>query len=43
VFRDLDAVEHVLSGGLAALEADPIRTQSMTGFDWIVSISLSAN
>ncbi len=43
VFRDLDAVEHVLSGGLAALEADPIRTQSMTGFDWIVSISLNAN
>lgn len=43
VFRDLDAVQDVLVDGLAALEADPIRTQSTTGFEWITSISLIAN
>jgi DDE superfamily endonuclease len=43
VFADLDAVEHVLTEGLAALEADPARTRSMTGFNWITSISLNAN
>ena len=43
VFTDLDAVEQTLTGGLAALEADPARTQSMTGFRWITSISLNAN
>jgi hypothetical protein len=42
VFADLDAIEAVLSVGLRALEADPIRTQSMTGFEWITSISLNA-
>ena len=43
VFADLDAVERTLSNGLAALEADPVRTQSMAGFGWITSISLIAN
>jgi hypothetical protein len=43
VFADLDAVEHALTEGLAALEADPARTRSMTGFNWITSISLNAN
>jgi len=32
VLADLDAVEAVLTNGLAALEANPSRTQSMTGF-----------
>lgn len=43
VFRDLDHVEHTLTQGLVDLEADPIRTQSLVGFDWITSISLNAN
>lgn len=43
VFADLDAVEHALTAGLAALEADPVRTRSMTAFNWITSISLNAN
>lgn len=42
VFADLDAVERALSTGIVALEADPVRTQSMTGFKWITSISLKA-
>lgn len=43
VFADLDAVEQALTKGLCALEANPNRTQSMTGFDWITSISLNAS
>ena len=35
VFTDLDAVESALTTGLVALEADPTRTRSMTGFKWI--------
>lgn len=42
VFTDLDAVERVLTAGLQTLEANPARTQSMTGFPWITSISLNA-
>jgi transposase-like protein len=42
VFRDLRAVEQALTKGLQALEANPKRTQSMTGFKWITSISLNA-
>jgi hypothetical protein len=42
VFANLDAVESALTKGLVALEADPARTQSMTGFKWITSISLNA-
>jgi len=41
-FTDLDAVERTLTAGLHALEIDPERTQSMTGFNWITSISLNA-
>ena len=43
VFADLDAVEVALTKGLVALESNPERTQSMTGFEWITSISLNAN
>jgi DDE superfamily endonuclease len=43
VFANLDAVEHALTSGLVALEANPIRTQSLTGFKWITSISLNAS
>ena len=43
VFADLDAVEVALTKGLVALESDPDRTQSMTGFGWITSIFLNAN
>ena len=42
VFADLDAVEAALTDGIACLEANPSRTQSMTGFKWITSISLNA-
>ena len=42
VFAGLDAVEHALIAGLRSLEADPSRTQSMTGFKWITSIRLNA-
>ncbi|WP_161805579.1 transposase [Frateuria defendens] len=43
VFRDLDAVEQTLVEGLQTLETDPSRTQALTGFTWITSISLNAN
>jgi hypothetical protein len=43
VFADLDAVEDTLTEGLAELEADPARIRSMTGFEWITSISLNAS
>lgn len=43
VFADLDAVKLALTRGLVALESDPNRTQSMTGFGWITSISLNAS
>ncbi|MGE4088381.1 MAG: IS630 family transposase [Immundisolibacter sp.] len=42
VFADLDSVERALTAGIVTLEADPMRTQSMTGFNWITSISLNA-
>ena len=41
-FTDLDAVERTLIAGLQALESDPQTTRSMTGFEWITSISLNA-
>ncbi len=43
VFANLDAVEGALTKGLVALEADHVRTRSMTGFEWITSISLNAS
>jgi len=42
VFASLDAVEDTLTDGLLAIEAHPPRTQSLTGFNWITSISLNA-
>lgn len=42
VLADLDAVEHTLTAGLRTLEADPVRVRSMTGFNWVTSISLNA-
>ena len=42
VFKDLNAVEQALTTGLVALESNHQRTQSMTGFNWITSISLNA-
>lgn len=42
VFANLDAVENALSTGLLAIEANPSRTQTLTGFQWITSISLNA-
>ncbi len=43
VFKDLRAVEDTLVQGLVALEANPRRAQSMTGFPWITSICLNAS
>jgi len=42
VFANLNAVEWALTKGLMALESAHERTRSMTGFDWITSISLNA-
>lgn len=42
MFSSLDAVERTLVKGLIDLETDTARTQSMTGFKWITSISLKA-
>ena len=42
VFQSLDVVEETLITGLAALEADARRVQSLSGFDWIISIPLNA-
>jgi len=42
-FNDLDAVEQVLADGLLAMENNPARIQSMTGFGWITSISMNAS
>jgi hypothetical protein len=42
VFKNLDGVVDTLAGALATLENDWVRTQSITGFDWIVSLSLKA-
>lgn len=38
VFTSLDAVKSALTKGIVALEADPVRTCSMTGFKWITFI-----
>ena len=42
VFKDLNAVEQALTTGLVARESNHQRIQSMTGFNWITSISLNA-
>ena len=43
VFKDMRSVEETLSMGLRAMELDRKGTQSLTGFEWITSISLNAN
>jgi transposase len=43
VFSSLDAADNALSEGLLSLELDPPKIQTLTGFDWITSISLKAN
>ena len=43
VFKDMRSVEDTLSMGLRAMELDRKGTQSLTGFEWITSISLNAN
>jgi hypothetical protein len=42
VFDSLDALEDRLEEALACLENDPLRVQSVTGFNWIVNIPLNA-
>ena len=42
VFASLDAADKALSAGLRSLESDHARMKSLTGFKWIVSISLHA-
>ena len=42
VFDSLEAVEDQLSRSLAALEKNPARVASMTGFPWLIGINLNA-
>jgi hypothetical protein len=42
VSSNLDALEAVLVEGLRGMESDLPRTQKLTGFNWITSISLKA-
>jgi transposase len=42
VFESLTGVEDRLVEALAALENDPPRVAQITGFDWIISISMNA-
>jgi hypothetical protein len=43
VFNSIEGVEERLMRSLAALEKDPASVASMTGFPWIVSITLNAS
>ena len=43
VFKDMRAAVNTLCQGIQVLESDRKRTQSLTGFNWITSISLNAN
>jgi putative transposase len=43
VFNSLEAVEDRLGDAVLHLEKQPKLTASITGFDWIISISLTAN
>jgi len=43
VFASLGAVEEQLVEALLALETDPVRVGSLTGFPWITDIPLNAN
>ena len=42
VFASLEAADKALSKGLRSFESDHQRMQSLTGLDWITSISLNA-
>ena len=42
VFNGMQAVEDTLADALVTLENDQKRTQSIAGFEWIVSIDLNA-
>ena len=42
VFASLDAADNALSAGLRSFESDHARMQNLTGFKWMVSISLNA-
>jgi hypothetical protein len=42
VFNSIEAVEDQLARSLAALERDPAKVASMTGFPWLVGINLNA-
>ena len=42
VFHHMDGVEDALMDALIALEDDPDRVQSLTGFDWIINAILIA-
>ena len=43
VFNSLSAVEEQLMAALKTLEEDALRVASLTGFDWIRTISLNAH
>jgi hypothetical protein len=43
VFASLAAVDEQLVKALLALETDPARVASLTGFPWIIDIPLNAN
>jgi len=42
-FQSLQAVEVTLVETLVALKNDNERVQSITGFDWVISVSLKVN
>ena len=42
VFNSIEAVEDQLAKSLTALERDPAKVASMTGFPWLISINLNA-
>ena len=42
VFNSIEGVENQLMQSLAALERDPAKVASMTGFPWLTSINLNA-
>ena len=41
-FASMDAVETALERRLCQLESSPTQIQTLTGFDWIVNVSLNA-
>ena len=42
VFKNMNAVEDTLVKALISLERDQERVLGLTGFDWIINISLNA-